>query len=228
MTRGMLRLIGTALIAYGLAGAILLGLIGLEVAKPLDHLTELGSSLNAQQEAALESLERAAETISQTASSVRNIESSVIEAQQATQRAATISRGISLTMFSLAEQMQMTVFGVQPLISLYPGFEQSGQQLELMADDVDQIASALESNRQDTVAIADGLEELGASIERLSEAVASGPDVTEAAAAAAPIQMAMLALIGWLLVAAIGSILAGMALWFAARSARHGSINPSA
>jgi methyl-accepting chemotaxis protein len=228
MTRGTMRLIGTGLIAYGLVGTILLGVIGIEVARPLDHLNAIGASLSDQRDAALESLERAAETIGQTADSVRNIDGSLVEAQQATQRASTISRGISLTMFNMAEQMQLTVFGVQPLITLYPGFEASGQQLELMAEDVERIAEALEANREDTVAIAAGLDELGASIERLTEAVAGGPELPDAAATIAPIQLGLLALIGWLLVAAIGSILAGMALWFASRSARYGSIDPSA
>ncbi|HVM31259.1 MAG TPA: hypothetical protein VM305_10895 [Candidatus Limnocylindrales bacterium] len=228
MTRGMLRLIGTALIAYGLAGVVLLGAIGLQVARPLDDITAIGASLTGQRDAAVESLERATETIDRTASSVRNIETSLLEAQEATQRAATLSRGMSLTMFGLAEQMQLTVFGVQPLISLYPGFEQSGQQLELMAEDVEQIAEALESNRDDTVAVADGLRDLGGSIGRLRQAVADGPDVSDAAATVAPIQLGLLALIGWLLVGAIASILAGLGLWLASRSARYGSIDPAA
>jgi prefoldin subunit 5 len=228
MTRGMLRLIGTGLIAYGVFGILLLGVIGAEVARPLDDISAIGTSLTEQREAALESLERAVETIGQTAESVRNIDTSLVEAQQATQRAATLSRGMSLTMFNMAEQMQLTVFGVQPLITLYPGFEQSGQQLELMAEDVEQIAEALEANRQDTVAIASGLDELAASIERLTEAVADGPVLTDVGATLAPIQLGLLALIGWLLVAAIGSVLAGIGLWMASRSARHGSINPAA
>jgi HAMP domain-containing protein len=228
MTSGWLRLIGTLLVVYGLVGAVLLGAIGFAVAQPLDRITSIGASVGEQQAAALESLERASETIGQTAGAVRNMESSLVQAQLATQRAASLSSGMSLTMLSLAEQMQLSIFGIQPLITLYPSFEQSSQQLGLLAEDVEAIAAALDANRADTLTIAQGLDELGGSIDRLRVAIAAGPDVTSAVEVVQPIQLGMLALIGWLLVAALGSVLAGLACWSASKRARRGSIEPTA
>lgn len=224
----MLRLLGSVLIAYGLVGAVLLVAIGASVARPFDDLAQAGSSIGEQQEAALDALDRASETLDQTASSVRNMETSLVEARVATQRAATISRGVGQSMLGLAQQMQLTIFGVQPLIGLAGGFEQSGSQLELLGDDIDTIATALDANREDAVEVAAGLNELSRSIDRLREAVAAGPDVSAAIDALAPLQLALLALLGWLLVAAIGSIIAGLLCWRASRFAGRGSIDPTA
>jgi hypothetical protein len=228
MSRGLLRLIGTVLVLYGLVGIVLLGAIGMTVARPLDDVRNLTQSLADQQSAALESLERTSETIGQTSASVRNAESSLVQAELATARAAELSRGVSVTMYGLAEQMQLTIFGVQPFITLYPSFEQTGQQLDLLGSDVDAIAEALGANREDTIAIADGLDELGRSIDRLRVAMAGGPDVSGTADFLAPMQMGLLALVGWLLAAALLSLLAGLACWLASFRNRRGSIEPTA
>jgi hypothetical protein len=228
MTRGLLRLVGSVLIAYGLIGAVLLGAVGATVARPLDDIATLGSSLDDQQAAALEALDQASATIVDTAAAVRNMDTSLAQANLATVRTAGISRGMAQTMRNLAFEMQLTIFGVQPLIGLAAGFDQSGEQLDLLADDVQAIGTALDSNRADTVAIAGGLDELARSIDRLRVAVAASPNVAGMTGSLGQLQLALLALIGWLLVAAVGSILAGVGCWMAARRARRGSIEPTA
>ncbi|CAN5639361.1 hypothetical protein BH23CHL7_BH23CHL7_00710 [soil metagenome] len=228
MTRGLLRLLGSVLIAYGLIGAVLLGAVGATVARPLDDIGSLGSSLDDQQAAALEALDQASVTIVDTAAAVRNMDTSLAQANLATLRAAGISRGMAQTMRNLAFEMQLTIFGVQPLIGLASGFDQSGEQLDLLANDVQAIGTALDANRTDTVAIAGGLDELARSIDGLRVAVAASPNVTGVTGSLGQLQLALLALIGWLLVAAVGSILAGVGCWLAARRARHGSIEPTA
>lgn len=228
MTRGMLRLVGSVLILYGIAGVVLLGAIGWNIARPLDDIREMAGSVTDQRDAALDALDRATETIDQTAAGVRGMEGSLLEAHGATQRAAGLSRGVALSMYTLRDQMQLTIFGVQPLIGLAPGFEQSGVQLDLLAEDVDAISVALDANREDALAVAAGLDELGLSMGRLREAVASGPDVTEMVDELEPIQLALLALIGWLLLAAVGCILGGLLCWRASRVAQRGSIEPTA
>jgi flavin-binding protein dodecin len=228
VTRGVLRLLGSALIAYGLAGIVILAVIGLSVGRPLADMASIGSSVSEQQAAALEALDRASDTIDETAAAVRNMETSLTEAHDATQRSATLSRGMAQTMYGLAIQMQITILGIQPLIGLAPSFEQSGAQLDLLAADIDSISTALDANREDTVAVADGLDELGASIGRLRDAVANGPDLTTIAEGLVPVQLGLLALIAWLLVAAVGSVLAGLLCWRASRLAGRGSIEPTA
>ncbi len=224
----MLRLLGSMLIVYGVAGAVLLVAIALTLSQPLDDIKAIGTSVTDQRDAALEALDRASDTIDVTADSVRGMETSLVEAHGATERAAGLSRGVALSMQALADQMQLTIFGVQPLIGLAAGFEQSRVQLDLLAEDVATIATALDANREDAVEVADGLDELGASIDRLRAAVAGGPDLAEMMDGLEPVQLAVLALVGWLLLAALGSILAGLLCWRASRFARHGSIEPTA
>ncbi|HWH36986.1 MAG TPA: hypothetical protein VNT28_04340 [Candidatus Limnocylindrales bacterium] len=229
MSRGMLRLVGTALLVYGLAGTLLLGVIGVSIARPLDDITSLGSSLGGQRDAALAALEQSSTTIVDTSAAVRNMDTSLAQANQATARAAGISRGMAQTMRELAFQMQLTVLGIQPLIGLAPGFDATALQFDLLADDVAAIAAALEQNRNDTIAIANGLDELGRSIDRLRVAVADSPDLSAITGSVDEAQLGLLALIGWLLVAAVGCMLAGLGCWWASfRRRGRASIEPTA
>lgn len=223
MTRTGLRVAGSALIAYGLVGTILLVAIGATMLQPLDEIGGLTSSLGDQRTAALESLERASETISRTSASVRNMETSVAQARLATDRASEVSRSLGGSMRQIGEQMAVTIFGLQPLISLRAGFDQTAGELELLADDVGAIGEALASNQQDARDVASALEELGGAIGRLRVAVAASPDLGASIGALEPLRLGVLALVGWLLVAALASIVTGVGLWWLSRGVRYQS-----
>lgn len=215
--RGAWRLLGIGLIAYGVIGLVVLGLVGTALAAPIKQLDSITSSVEEQRTAALDSLERASDTIDRTADAVRGMDLSLADAKAATDRSSGIAIGVATSMNQLADSMTLTIFGVQPLISLQPGFASSASQLNLLADDLKTISTALESNRGDALTVAQSLGELSASLSRLTTAVRAGPHLELAAASVDTVRLGILALLAWLAVLALGSIGAGVGCWWYAR-----------
>lgn len=215
--RGAWRLLGIGLIAYGVIGLVVLGLVGTALAAPIKQLDSITSSVEEQRTAALDSLERASDTIDRTADAVRGMDLSLADAKAATDRSSGIAIGVATSMNQLADSMTLTIFGVQPLISLQPGFASSASQLNLLADDLKTISTALESNRGDALTVAQSLGELSTSLERLTTAVRAGPHLELAAASVDTVRLGVLALLAWLAVLALGSIGAGVGCWWYAR-----------
>ena len=215
--RRLLRVIGSGLIAYGAVGLLLLAVVGSAVAAPINELGDIATSVEEQRTAALDALRAAGETIDQTASAVQGMDASLAEAKAATDRASTISTGVATSMAQLASAMSLTIFGVQPLIGLQPGFADSSAQLTLLALDLTSIGAALEANRDDTVLVGQSLQALSESLDALRTAVGAGPQLEAAAASIDALRLGVLALLVWLGVLALGSILAGAACWMVAR-----------
>ena len=216
--RRTLRVIGSALLVYGVIGLILLGVFGSVLAAPISDIDEISRSVEQQRVAALDSLEQATETVNLTADAVRGMDTSLTDARAATDRASTIALGVSTSMSQLANSMSITIFGIQPLVGLAEGFNQSSTQLSLLATDLASIGAALESNRDDAAAVAVNLDGLGVALDRLETAVRAGPDLTGAAGSLEAVRVGILGLIVWLGVLAVGCVVAGLGCWWVARS----------
>jgi len=217
MSTRTLRVLGSLLIVYGLSGVVLLGLLAGTLAPPLDEIEVLAASVGEQRTAALDALDEAATTARQTATSVRNVDTSLAQAKVATDRAAGLSAGVALSMRELAAAMTIDLFGIQPLIGLVPSFEASATNLDLLATDLAAIGTALDTSRGDTATVAGGMDDLAASIDQLRDAVADSPDLSVTVGALEPLRVGLLALMAWLLLAAIGCVLAGFGCWWATR-----------
>jgi hypothetical protein len=113
--------------------------------------------------------------------------------------------------------MTIDLFGIQPLIGLVPSFEASATNLDLLATDLAAIGTALDTSRGDTATVAGGMDDLAASIDQLRDAVADSPDLSVTVGALEPLRVGLLALMAWLLLAAIGCVLAGFGCWWATR-----------
>lgn len=216
--RRVLRVVGSVLIAYGLLGVLLFAGVAYAIERPIDEAGRLTVSIEGQRGALLASLEQASVTINDAATGVRGMDASLDQAGQATDRAAQLSVGVATSMYELRNAMGLTVFGVQPLIGLAAGFDESGQQLELLAQDVAAIGIALEANRDDATAVADSLAQLSRSVDELTRAVGDGPALQVSSDALDGMRLAIYGVIGWMLALAIGCIAGGVACWRAAGS----------
>ena len=198
-------------------GIVILGAIGSVVGRPLEQAAELSVAIEDQRRAALDSLEQATTTIDQTASGVRGMEPSLGQAKAATDRASSISLGVAANMFELSRAMSISIFGTQPLIGLATGFDQTGQQLQLLSEDVAAIGAALDANRDDVQIVAVSLDELRDSVEQLETSLREGPRLAVAPGTLDGIRLAILALLSWMAVLALGSIAGGAYLFWLAR-----------
>lgn len=212
-----LRLMGTALIAYGLVGTILLGVLAASIAAPLDEIGELAESVGEWRVAALDALDEASEAARETSTTVRGMDASLVQSQAATERAAGLSRGVAQSMRELAAAMAIDLFGVQPLIGLAGGFDNSAANLDLLATDLSAIGGALSTTRGDAAAVATNMDDLAESVEELRLAMASSPDMSRSLETRETLRLGLLALMGWLIAGSIGCIVAGLGCWWASR-----------
>jgi hypothetical protein len=215
--RRRLRLVGAGLIAYGVVGILILVGIGSVIGRPLDRAVELSRAIEDQRRAALDSLEQATMTIDQTGAGVRGMEPSLGQAKAATDRASAISLAVATNMFELSRAMSISIFGTQPLIGLSTGFDQTGQQLQLLSEDIAAIGAALDANRDDVGTVAASFDDLRDSVEQLETSLREGPRLAISPGTLDGIRLAILALLGWMLMLGLGSVAAGLYLFWLAR-----------
>ncbi len=211
--RRRLRLLGVGLLLYGLAGIAIFAVLAVGVSKPLERARRLSASVEVQRKALIDSLDEAETTISQMAEGVSGMDTSLSDARAATDRAAQVSRGVASSMYRLRDAMSLEIpFVGQPLVGLADGFDQSAQNLDLLADDVGAIGTALDANRGDVDTTAANLHDLAASVHALTDSVRLGPGVEISSSSLDAVRLALFAVGGWLALLALGCTAAGLYL----------------
>lgn len=203
-------MLGGALVAYGVAGVAIFILVAAAVSRPLEEIQELSRSVDEQRTALVDSLEQAETTIDLMADGVRRMDTSLADARVATDRSSTIAGGVAASMFQLRDAMGIEILGQRPLVNLASGFDQAGSQLNQLATDLLTIGGALDANRGDAVATAGNLDLLAQSVHALTESVRTGPGVEIAESTLDSYRLAIVGVAGWLLLLAVGCIVAGL------------------
>ena len=200
------RFLAWVLILYGVLGLVLVlggAAIGLEVASRIEGLTATADG----------TLAAAARSTDVAARAVTNVDASLSESQASADAAAELARDASGTMASLAQAMELSLFGTQPLLPLAGEFDASAEQASALAETLDRVAGSLADSRTDVARIGTELAGLSAELSALREASgASTPG------AAPPLRLFVLLLLAWLLVPAAGGLLMGLALLRPARA----------
>lgn len=192
------RLLGWALLLYGLAGVALVvggALVGLDAAARVERLA---SAANGTLSAAASSTEAAAAAFA-------NVDGSLAESETSADAAAALARDASATLASLSLAMELSVFGAQPLLPLAGEFDASADQASALAETLDRVAASLGDTRVDVAGIGAQLEGLATELAILRDSIGTGDDPP-------PVQAFVLLLLAWLMVPAIGGVLAGLVL----------------
>lgn len=198
------RLLGWSLILYGLVGlALVLGgaVVGLDTAARVERLASAASGTLA---AAARSTEAASDAFT-------NVDGSLAESQTSADGAAELAREASVTLESLSQAMQLSIFGAQPLLPLAGDFAASADQASALAETLDRVAGSLDDTRADVSGIGVELDVLGTELAVLQESTGSGGDPP-------PIRPFILLLLAWLSVPAAGGMLGGLAVLRSART----------
>ena len=185
------RAIAAVLIAYGLAGVVILGILTSAVI-PMTNT--------------LDTIARSSADVGQVLASTRDafdgFGSSLTEAQRSAERAAAAARSSSQAARGLANGMSISIFGAQPLASLASGFRQQADDLSALADELDVLARSLSQN--------------GADVRELREEVATlhtrATWLGSSAQGPAWLVPALLLVILWLAVPPIGALIVGVLL----------------
>ena len=192
------RLLAWVLILYGVLGLVLVvggAAIGLDVAARVERLTATADG----------TLAAAARSIDVAAEAFTNVDASLSESQESADAAAELARDASGTMASLAQAMELSVFGAQPLLPLAAEFDASAEQASALADTLDRVAASLSDTRTDVTGI-------GTELAGLSAELGALRDANDTTGTAPPVRLLVLLLLAWLLVPAAGGLLIGLAL----------------
>lgn len=192
VTRRAARAIAAALMAYGIAGALLMLVLSLAVAPAMGTIDALArSSADVQR------------TLTTTRDAFDGFGVSLVEARLSARRAATTARSTAATAKQLADAMGISIFGARPLLQIATGFEQQSSDLEALATELDKLASALQRDERDVTVLRDQMDVLRERVAVIG--VMTAPTV--------PIAPILYALLAWMGVQAVSAIWAGVALW---------------
>lgn len=191
-------LLAWSLILYGVLGfALILGgaMIGLELAARVERLATTADGTLA---AAVRSTDAAGDAFT-------NVDGSLSEAETSAAAAGALARDASGTLASLARAMELSVFGAQPLLPLAGEFDASAEQASALGETLDRVGGSLGATRTDVTSIGSELDELSVQLAGLRDANGSG-------GTAPLLRPFVILLLSWLLVPAVGGLLAGLAL----------------
>lgn len=189
---------GWALIAYGIAGVLLLlvgAVAGMDAAARIERTAVVAGG----------SLAAAARATRAAADSFTSIDGSLAEAQSSADTAANLSRDASATLDSLASAMGISIFGSQPLAPLAVEFSTSADQADQLGDTLDSVSGSMSETRTDVAVIGVELDALSDQLETLQAA-------TDTGSTSPPLRLFIGLLLVWLAIPAIGALVYGFVL----------------
>ncbi len=208
-----LRRLAAGLIAYGVAGLLVLGVGSVIAAGSFGTIAPLSSSLESERLQLVQTLRATSRAMDDAAVSVGDLNQSLDQARASSQQAATIARTVSVTMRGLADAMGVDILGSRPLLALGDGFRQSADELNALGTSLDNVTQSLARNRADLETGSAGLAALRREVDTLADSVQGMAPFADTSTSATTLRIAFAALVLWLAVPAVASLIAGVLLW---------------
>ena len=207
---GVARAAGIGLTAYGAVGIVLIVVALVVGGSALGRVERLTGSLSS-------TLSAAATSARSSATALRNLRAGVTQSSTAADDAGALVDEASTTSSQLAAAMSLSIFGTQPLLPMAASFNQLSTQLQSLSGDLDAIGSALDTSGSDLDRLEGDIDRLATRLEGLngSQGGAQGSAVI---VKSGELWFALVALLVWLSIPALGSLLLGLALVFLVRS----------
>jgi hypothetical protein len=199
------RAFGIGLTAYGLVGILLLAVTFLAAGSAVDRIERLSGSLSG-------TLDAAASTARSSTTALSDLQTGVRQGATGARDAGDLAGQASTTSAQLATAMGISIFGSQPFLPMATSFQQLAAQLDSLSTNLETIGTALDTSGRDL----DDVEAQMGSLATRLEAVTL-PGGAAGIVGAGGLRLTVLALLVWLAIPAIGSLLVGLALLAAIR-----------
>ncbi|MBI2755126.1 MAG: hypothetical protein HYX52_00285 [Chloroflexi bacterium] len=175
------RMAGYALVAYGLAGAMVtIALISLGTAT-FRQLSSLRGTLDQQRSSLSDSLRVVSRTIATTASATSDVQASLDGARRSAESASALATNTAYTFRGLAQASGVQVFGLAPFAAIGPQLEANATQMDDLSTALAATGTALRANQGDAGRVGQNLQALrtqvdtvAATIDRLPAAAFTG------------------------------------------------------
>jgi len=201
-----LRGIAMGLIAYGVIGLVIIVVAMLVTVGAFARIETLSQSVGAP-------LRSTARTVGDASGAFGRFAVSLDEAQRSSQDAAALARESADTMGGLADAMSVTIFGAQPLARAAEGFRDVSVQLDGLGEDLETVGEALGHNIADVQQAGRNLRDVREELDTLLAQFGDSADGTDAAPQGGGTRLAsvaLYALLAWLAVPAIASLVLGL------------------
>lgn len=154
---------GVALLAFGLAGLVLvvLGLAALANLRPVDGSLSFDPSRPDPATELRQTLAASEAALRDAATSSRSAGVGLVEAAEAAGAAGTLTTDLSATMRGLAEALRLTILGAQPFGVIAPAFDVVADRAAALATDLERVRVSVQTGADDLDALAVRLSELG-------------------------------------------------------------------
>jgi hypothetical protein len=199
---------GIGLTAYGLVGIVLLAVTFLAAGSGIDRVERLTANLSG-------TLDLAATSARSSATALTDLESGIQQGASGARDASRLADQASVTSQQLAAAMSLSIFGTQPLLPMATSFQQLGTQLDSLSTNLDGIGTALDTSGRDLDDVQTQVSLLATKLESIT-----GGNGAAAIIGGGGLRLTFMALLLWLAIPALGSLLVGIALLMALRPAQ--------
>lgn len=217
LTRSLpLRGIGIGLIAYGVIGLVIIVVAFLVTVGAFSRLEALSNSVAGP-------LRSTANTIGDASGAFGRFAVSLDEAQRSSNDAAQLARESADTMAGLADAVSVNIFGTQPFQQAAEGFRDVSGQLDALGGDLESVGEALGHNITDVQIAGSNLREVRQELDGVLATFDGGDAGPQGGVRVA--SLALYALLIWLAIPAIASLLLGFVVLRYARAVSGGPMS---
>jgi hypothetical protein len=149
------RRAGNALLAFGVVGVILAGVIALALVGTAIATRDLDDRLQADQARLAETLDELAVTTAAAVTSIENASATLDTSSAAVLDARTVLDELATASDSLADSLGITIFGNQPFAGAAQRFRTFSDRVRVFSEDATGIADAIATNSDDMSTLAD-------------------------------------------------------------------------
>lgn len=207
-----IRTAGIAFALYGILGVAIAGFMLLVGRATFDELERLRASFDRDRTALVQSLRTVGRTIGAAGESTGSFDGSLASAQNSANTASQLAFETSNTFRTMAQQMQLQVFGIQPLVTLAPQFEQGAEQLLQLAITMGDTRDAMSTNRSQISRVTSELAQLQREVGQVADSFDRSTQSLAAPGQLLPFQVAFYGMSGLVLIQSLFSLVAGFAL----------------
>ena len=149
------RRAGNALLAFGVIGVILAGVIALALVGTAIATRDLDDRLQADQARLAETLDELSVSTAAAVRSIENAAGTLDTTGASVQDARDVLEELATASDSLADSLGITIFGNQPFAGAAQRFRTFSDRVRVFSEDATDIADALATNSEDIGALAD-------------------------------------------------------------------------
>jgi len=206
------RRLGFWLVAYGVAGLVLVMAAAVLLLGSLGAVGNAATGFERQRAELVSMLEPAAAALSDAADSATRAGTSLTAASDASRRAADLTSRLATSFDALAGLGSVDILGTHPFGGVSSQFTDVAGQSRALSTDLTSTAAALSTNVADSQSVATNLRSLADRLRQLQTTVGSGGGPGSTALPIAAAEVVLLGLLAWLSIPAIVSIWLGRRL----------------